>query len=63
MEILHKDEQATIYQPKQVFELCINQGHDWVRGKMYMHSDDELTHYFKDIITREYTKLTLSKGV
>ena len=59
MTILYSDKEVKIYEPSEVFELCINRGHVWVKDQMYMHSEDEHTHFFKDKITRKYTKVSL----
>lgn len=53
MQVLHNSD-VLIYNPKEVFALCIKEHGDYLQEYMYMHSDNEHVHYFKNIITRKY---------
>jgi len=44
----------TIASPQEVFEKCIQEHGDWLKEYMYMYTDDEGVHQFKNIITRRY---------
>ena len=59
MTVIHDGELGLMFDPSEVFKACIDQGYDWVKEYMYMHSDDKFTHYFKHPITRQYKKVSL----
>lgn len=37
-----------------IFRRCIAEHGDWLKGYMYMYSEDEGTHVFKNIVSRRY---------
>ena len=41
-------------QAQEIFKDCIKEHGDWLKGYMYMHTDQEGTHWFKSIISRRY---------
>ena len=43
-----------ISQSIEVFNKCIAEHGDWLKDYMYMYTDDNGTHHFKNIITRRY---------
>lgn len=38
----------------EVFNKCVAEHGDWLAGYMYMYTDDEGAHHFKNIISRKY---------
>lgn len=58
MKVIHKSN-VIIYEPKEVFAKCIKKYGDSLKEYMYMHSDNENTHHFKNIITREYIMVSI----
>jgi len=39
---------------QEVFKQCIAEHGEWLKEYMYMYTDDEGTHHFKNIISRKY---------
>ena len=63
-EVIRKFEvpyNGVVYNSNQLFQVIRDQQINVDVGLMYMYSDNEYVHYFKDKITREYSKLEIKK--
>mgnify|MGYP000885611226 FL=1 len=38
----------------EIFNKCIAEHGDWLKDYMYMHTDNDNIHWFKNIISRKY---------
>lgn len=38
----------------KVFNLCVAEHGEWLKDYMYMYTDSEGVHHFKNIISRQY---------
>lgn len=46
--------QEYIAQAIEVFNKCVAEHGDWLKDYMYMYTDSEGIHHFKNIISRRY---------
>lgn len=44
----------------KIFNDCIAEHGDWLKDYMYMHTDNEGLHWFKNIISRRYVAIKAS---
>ena len=41
-------------QAQEIFKECIAEHGEWLKGYMYMYTDGDNTHWFKNIISSKY---------
>lgn len=44
----------------EIFNKCIAEHGDWLKDYMYMHTDNDNIHWFKNIISRKYVGVVVS---
>jgi len=44
-------------QAQKIFKECIAEHGEWLKGYMYMYTDQDGTHHFKNIISRKYVSV------